>query len=165
MPGRPLQERLKTELNLVRRQLRDEVQPLLPPEWDWCPKPDMKSFRQHLLEIGTTEIISLRWIKEQRLLAWEEAWQALQRHAEAETSLLKALEVVRVETLDYLAASDEVQLHTPIPLPREWYGSFGGIEQIEPEELVREIARHEYYHLGQIITYRWLQGHNPYQSD
>ena len=27
---------------------------------------------------------------------------------------------------------------------------------------IREIARHEYYHLGQMITYRWIQGHNPY---
>ena len=38
----------------------------------------------------------------------------------------------------------------------------GGGDTIEPEELVRWVCRHEYYHLGQIIIYRWMQGDNPY---
>lgn len=29
--------------------------------------------------------------------------------------------------------------------------------------MVRWVARHEYYHLGQLIYNRWLLGYNPYK--
>jgi len=32
---------------------------------------------------------------------------------------------------------------------------------VEPEELLRWVVRHEYYHLGQMITYQWQRGKNP----
>jgi uncharacterized damage-inducible protein DinB len=51
----------------------------------------------------------------------------------------------------------EEQLQTPIPLPPMWYQYFGGATVIEPEELVRWIAKHEYYHLGQLYTYLFLR--------
>jgi hypothetical protein len=36
--------------------------------------------------------------------------------------------------------------------------------ELEPEEALRWIAMHEYYHLGQIITYRWSQGFSPFSG-
>jgi hypothetical protein len=50
-----------------------------------------------------------------------------------------------------------------VPVPKEWEVYWGSA--IEPEEVARWIARHEYYHLGQIISYRWILGDNPLQRD
>lgn len=165
MPGRSHQERLKFELDVIRRELIQQVNALQREELDWRPQSDMKSFRQLLLEVGATELISLRLMRDQELLPWEAAWEKIERNTEECASLLKALEAVRTDTLSYLAVCDEERLQTPIPLPVEWCGAFGDVKEIEREELFREIARHEYYHLGQIITYRWLQGHNPYKPE
>jgi hypothetical protein len=57
------------------------------------------------------------------------------------------------ETLGYLNACSEEQWQV--------YWS----DAIEPEETVRWITRHEDYHLGQIISYRWLLGDDPYQRE
>jgi hypothetical protein len=164
MPGRPHKERLMIELGTIRKELIEEAGAVPPEELDWMPRPDMKSYRNLLLEIGTTEMFSLHFLRDGILGDWDEDWQSIERGGNASGLLLSALESVRAETLDYLATCDEQRLQTPVLLPEEWRPSFGGIEEIEPEELFREIARHEYYHLGQIITYRWIQGHNPYKQ-
>jgi hypothetical protein len=89
-----------------------------------------------------------------------------ERHEDLQTALAgdrnhAALEKVRAETLTYLRDCTEERLETPIPLPEAWYEYFGGARVIEPEELMRRVARHEYYHLGQLITYRWQRGNSP----
>ena len=43
------------ELRVIRRELSEEVQRLSREEFDWAPRPDMKSFKALLLEIGTME--------------------------------------------------------------------------------------------------------------
>jgi hypothetical protein len=55
MAGRSHRERLLKELSVIRRELSEEVQRLTPEEFDWAPRPDMKSFKAFLLEIGTME--------------------------------------------------------------------------------------------------------------
>ena len=56
----------------------------------------------------------------------------------------------------------EESLQTPTPLPESWKQYFP-VADIEPEELIRWVCMHEYYHLGQIITYHWIRGDNPYK--
>lgn len=68
---------------------------------------------------------------------------------------------VRQVTARYLERCTEESLQAPIAVPEEWRQYWG--DAIEPEEAFRWIGRHEYYHLGQIIIYRWLRGDNPYK--
>jgi uncharacterized damage-inducible protein DinB len=163
MPGRPHGDRLLKELTVIRAELAEEVQRLTPEELDWAPRPDMKSFKALLLEIGWMEKFYTSWLLRQEVIDWDQTAVSLVRDPAA---VFEALMQVREETLSYLRACTEEQLQTPVQLPAECPPGEGPEywePPVEPAEVIRWIARHEYYHLGQIITYRWLLGDNPYQ--
>lgn len=154
--GRPHAERLRFDLNEIRAELVQIVRDAAPGALNEAPRPGMKSVKQQLQEIGTMEELSRRWVTHQQMPDWNATWQTLD--GERAEDVLSALERVRAETLAYLDSCSEQQLETPIPLPAEWYDYFGGATQIEPEELIRWVARHEYYHLGQLNAYALLRG-------
>jgi uncharacterized damage-inducible protein DinB len=158
--ARPLRDRLVFELTSVRNELLDCVTPILDFDLDYSPARGMKTYRVQLKEIGAMEAESSILLRTGRAPEWGEA----EAHMTGETmsDLLESLARIRNETLAYLSDSDETSLRNPIPLPEAWWSSLGD-RTLEAEELIRWISRHEYYHLGQIIAYRWIQGHNPYQ--
>jgi uncharacterized damage-inducible protein DinB len=160
MQGRPHKDRLLYDLNEVRKELAQVVQRIPSNEFDWAPGEGMKTCRALLLEIGTMERICTRWLTQQEMGDWKEVQDATEWGDNEPASALRALDQVRAETLAYLSAATEERLQTPIPLPESWYQYFNS-PVIEPEELLRWIVRHEYYHLGQLIIYRWTQGDNP----
>lgn len=159
MLGRPHAERLRYDLDEIRTELVAVVKGFLPEELNWAPRPDMKSCKQLLLEIGTMEELSRRWVTHRELPDWGTTWNSLDG-ADAD-AVLAALDGVRAETLNYLRGCTEEQLQTPIPVPESWQQFFPGVPDIEPEELFRWIVRHEYYHLGQLVTYSFECGHKP----
>lgn len=154
-----LSHRLLFELEDVRKELLEVVNKLKPEEFDWRPRPDMKSPKALLQEIGTMEKISMTVVAGGPKLEWEKAVSWSGDDAKA---ILKDLEKIRKETVRYLKTADE-KLLKPLQLPKAWQQYFGG-PTVAPEELVRWVARHEYYHLGQLVTYRWLLGYNPYKE-
>jgi len=162
--GRPHSQRLRQDLEEVRGQLLEVVQGLPSDELNWVPQPDlgMKSFKQILQEIGTMERLTCQMAIDQQMLDWGAVWQTLETD-ETET-LLSSLKAIRAETLAFLDTCTEEQLETPVSLPTEWQGYFHA-PVIEPEELLRWILRHEYYHLGQLVTYQWQRGKNPLSGE
>ena len=60
--GRPHKDRLIYDFGEIRTELTAEVAKLKPEEFNWAPKPDMKSFKALLQEIGTMEKISINWV-------------------------------------------------------------------------------------------------------
>ena len=158
--GRPHAERLRKDLDEVRAQLIETVKDVAPEEMDWAPRPDlkMKTIKQLLQEIGAMEQVTCHMAIHQEELDWGGAWEALDQPDMR--SLLIALTGIRTATLAYLDGCTEETLQTPIPLTPDWQGYFGAPE-VEPEELIRWIVRHEYYHLGQLITYQWQRGCDP----
>ena len=163
MPGRPHSERILADLEEIRCELLVEAGRISHNQLDWVPSTGMKSYRDLLIEIGATEAENLCAIKTGEA-DWNKAVAYVGGRGSDVQSVLSDLTKVRQETIDYLKAISEEDLQRPVPLPKAWYEHFDGRTEIEPEELFRWTARHEYYHLGQIITMRWLQGHNPYQS-
>jgi hypothetical protein len=161
MTGRPHKERLRSDLTEIRKELTEEVQRLKPEEMDWAPAPEMKTFRALLAEIGAMEKICVHWLAHQAIADWGEIDSDLRRAADNPQTILSALGEVRWETLDALNACSEERLQTAVPVPEEWRQYWGAA--VEPEEVFRWVARHEYYHLGQIIIYRWQRGDNPYK--
>jgi len=162
MSTRPLNERLKIELDFIRSQLIEATEALTTADLDWAPAPDMKSFRKILIEIGVAEIISLRLMCDGTLTDWDIAWGDIEKAGVDAPSLMATLADIRSETIEYLASVGDDALSERITIPEQWAFAFGGTAEVEREELIREIAQHEYYHVGQIVTYRWAQGHNPY---
>jgi uncharacterized damage-inducible protein DinB len=154
-----LSQRLLFELEDVRKELLEVVKKLKPEEFDWHPRPDMKSPKDLLQEIGTMEKICMTVVAGGPKLEWD---KAVSWSGDDVKAILKDLDKIRKETVRYLKSADK-KLAEPMPLPKGWQQYFGA-PAIEPEELVRWVARHEYYHLGQLITYRWLLGYNPYKE-
>src|SRR5205823_4012264 len=138
-----------------------EVAKLKPEEFDWSPKPEleMKTCKGLLQEIGTMEQLCIGWLVDQQMADWA---TAVSWSGDTAESTIKDLDAIRAKTLGYLNGCTEEQLETPVPLPESWYQYFPDTV-IEPEELLRWVCRHEYYHLGQLITYRWILGDNPYK--
>jgi uncharacterized damage-inducible protein DinB len=155
-----LSQRLLWELEDIRQELVDIVRKLKPEEFDWHPRPDMKSPKDLLQEIGTMERVCMTVAAGRPKPDWEKAvtWSG----NDAGTTL-KDLEKIRAETVSFLKPATDEQLVRSIPVPESWRQYFKE-PTVEPEELVRWVARHEYYHLGQLITYRWLLGYNPYKE-
>jgi uncharacterized damage-inducible protein DinB len=161
MNGRPHRDRLLHELNEIRAGLAEEVQRFQPEEIDWVPRLGMKSCRTILLEIGTMEKVCVHMISHQEELDWKETEAAIAWTGTEPAAALKSLDQVRAGTLAYLQHCSEEKLQTPIPVPQSWYQYFDSAT-IEPEEMLRWVARHEYYHLGQLIIYRWQLGDDPH---
>lgn len=163
MSGRPHSARLLFDLAEIREELNQEVGSIADDELDWTPAPGMKSYRSLLAEIGCVESENLSLI--QTGVADYKSTEAILRDSSLSTArLLEELGELRKQTISYLEQVSEEALQVQLNLPEDWYQFFGGATMVEPEELIRWITRHEYYHLGQIITMRWIQGHNPYKS-
>lgn len=154
-----LKERLLKELKEIREELVETARQIKPEEFDWRPRPDMKSAKALLQEIGTMEKICVNVLAGGPKLEWEKAvnWSGDDLKA-----ILKDLESIRKETLRYLDSLSDEDLHKPVEMPESWHQYTG--PRWEPEEMLRWVARHEYYHLGQLIYNRWLLGYNPYKE-
>lgn len=152
-------ERLTKDLKSVRDELFKEAEALKPEEFNWEPRPGMKSAQALLKEIGTMEKVCVHQLKTGKIVPWETAvsWSG----ADVKTTL-GDLEAVRRDTLSYLSSLTDADLDRSHKLPKEWEQYWG--RTVAPEEMIRWVTRHEYYHLGQLITYRWLLGYNPYQQ-
>ncbi|MBC8063214.1 MAG: DinB family protein [Chlorobia bacterium] len=162
MIGRPHAERLLIDLAEIREELVKEAGQIPPEQLDWAPAGGMKSYRDLLIEIGATELENMAALRTGKA-TWNEQIDRFGGRGPDVESVLNDLAKARQVTIDYLEGVSEAELQAPCPLPPEWQENYGGLTAIEPEELIRFTARHEYYHLGQIITMRWIQGHNPYE--
>lgn len=154
-----VRERLLWDLNQIRAELRETVEPIQ--DIDYAPAAGMKSYRDLLIEIGAIEAESALFLIHGTVLDWE----ALQARVTGTTAveLLTSLDAIRGEMLDYLATADDETFDAPLAIPEEWEPFFGANEVL-PRELFQWVARHEYYHLAQIVSYRWAQGHTPYAA-
>ena len=164
MYGRPHSARLLYDLNGVREELLSEARRFKSDEFDWTPAPGMRSCKALLQEIGTMEKVCVHLARNGETLDWGTITEELEAKSESISTLLSALEEIREETRAYLNAVTEEELETPIALPKSWQQYFDS-PAVEPEELVRWVCRNEYYHLGQLIIYRWTLGDNPYVRD
>ena len=158
MDPRPHRERLLHDLKEIRDELVGEINRVKPEEFDVAPAEGAKSYKALLQEIATMEKLCAGWVSTGSMPDWE---TAIAWSGNDIPSILADIEKVRAETTAYLEEVDEAGLQTPKRLPEDWWQYFP-VKDIEPEEMIRWVIRHEYYHLGQIITYRWLAGDNPY---
>src|ERR1041385_6595495 len=145
--GRPHKDRLLYDLAEVRKELTEEVGKLKPEEFNYAPKDDMKSCKALLQEIGSMEKICINWVDKLQMLEWD---AAVSWSGDNAVDIMKDLAAIRGETLAYLNAATEESLQVGVPVPEEWK-QYMPFEKIEPEEMIRGVPRHEYYHLGQLI--------------
>lgn len=160
---RQIAERLIHELLQIRAELREVVAPIPDSDIDWAPEPSMKSYRQQLHEIGAMQAETAIILTEKRMPSWDECKANVQ--GDSLPSILASLDGTLNELINQLKLMTDDELRSTFPLDESNAKFFGVAVHVELEELIRFIARHEYYHLGQIVTYRWIQGHNPYEKE
>lgn len=156
---RSLADRLVLELRLVRRETLEELRSLNDDQLSFAPAGGMKPYGVLLQEIATMQAETAIILSENRVPEYDDLKQICTRNSIRDYVDLLNSDLERI--IRFVQAADGATLSEPLPLDISW-ASYFGAAQIEPEELVRWVARHEYYHLGQIVTYRWIQGHNLY---
>lgn len=144
----------RVDLEEVISRLSDELLP-------WAPAPGMRTVRGQLEEIGGTELQILGWVQDRRDLSYKEAVASL----EPLTGLAElgaALRSIRSETLAWLDSLSETDLERPVAFPDGWFESLG-LPEVPLHEGIRSIAQHEWYHVGQLVSYLWARGDDPYK--
>ncbi len=121
----------------------------------------MKTYRDLIHEIAWIAAESTIVITENRIPSEQEAMDSINKRSLS--SLKEGLQTWHEKLLDHLSTAADESLSKTHRFDSNW-AKFFGTTDIELEELIRWIARHEYYHLGQIITYGWIQGRNPYRD-
>lgn len=154
MATRPHATRLLADLNDTRTELISTVREFSTEDFLRQPREGTKNLKQQLQEIGAMEVLTFSVVTQKAMPDWMETWATLE-HNDVET-LLADLTRIRATTIEFLEKTTEEALQTPVLLPVEWQQYFDRATHREPEELIRWINRHEYYHLGQIVILNML---------
>jgi len=106
-----LSQRLLRELKGIRDELQEVTRKLQPEEFDWQPRPGMKSAKGLLQEIARMEKICVNVAMGGPKLEWERAvsWSGTDVNA-----ILNDLDAVRSETVRHLQSISDERLQTPI---------------------------------------------------
>lgn len=78
--------------------------------------------------------------------------------------LVKMLDETRALTLQLLDQTREEELHAQVKVSAG-FAEYLGLETVTAAALFSFIARHESYHAGQLVSYLWSRGDNPYDWD
>ena len=158
------------ESYLIRASLkstRDELAEVFPhitdDMLDWAPAPGMRTIQGQFVEILGTEISIVEPLLNLPKRAYKDIDAELWR-IKSITGLIAKLEEVRNTTLELLTSLDEEGMNAGAVVS-PGYASYLGLEFVSVSEMFRLIARHEAYHTGQLVSYLWARGNDPYSWD
>ena len=150
-------EKWLENLREIREELLDTVKNITEEELIWAPKPGMKSAKALLVEIAAGEVWLDHFLTHPgEQLSWKSAFELVKGNSLLE--LIRELESIRLQTVLLFQQYSETELFEEKPWPNDTTKTFS------PEESMRYLIQHEYYHLGQLIYNRWMLGYNPFQS-
>ncbi|MGI8924177.1 MAG: DinB family protein [Fimbriimonadales bacterium] len=146
---------------LVRADLYEVLGRLKDEDLPWAPSRGMRTIAGQLAEIAGTERQLMAWLLDQKQISFEVANEFGDRGLSL-AGMKEALDEVRASTLVFMDSLAEEDLETPVPMPEGWFESLGQPE-IQPSEVFRSLAQHEWYHVGQLVSYLWSRGDDPYK--
>jgi uncharacterized damage-inducible protein DinB len=146
-------------LNYVRGWLDDVLPRLTDEVLPWAPGAGMRTISGQLAEIITVEAQLVLMMRDGKELSDEEFAAIVEDPDDLET-LKRVLTTVRASTLEYLKTLSEAELAEEVILP-QWYGAYWP-KPCPRGEHFRNVAEHEFYHVGQLISYLWAGGDDPY---
>jgi hypothetical protein len=152
---------LKARLALVRKGLNEVLDHVSDDMLAWAPGEGMRTVAGQIVEIAGSEIQALAKLKDEPEITWEEA-QALVGDASSLSYLRAKLLAVRAETLAHLETLSGSKLQEPTSQFLAWHEGLH-LDAIPVGEVFTGIAMHENYHVGQLISYVWAKGDNPYK--
>lgn len=78
------------------------------------------------------------------------------------TAYRDLLTAVRNDTLSLIDSLTDQELESGVAVPQPWFESLR-LPLTPRSEVIRSISAHEWYHVGQIVSYLWSRGDDPYQ--
>lgn len=152
-------ELLTMRLAIVREDLEEVLTRLNEEMMSWAPREGMRTIGGQLVEIAGTELQIVIWMREERQASYEEVTNFGEQSL---AGMKEILQSVRGETLSYMNSLSEDGLTDPAPFPERWFESLR-LSHAPRAEAFRSIAAHEWYHTGQLVSYLWARGDDPYQ--
>ena len=152
---------LKSRFALVRRDLDPLLDRITPDRLGWAPAEGMRTVSGQIVEIVSTEMQIIALLKEDGQISDEEAL-AIIGDPNSVQNLRRALLEAREQTLDYLDSLSEERLAEEVPFDGGWFASLM-LPTVPRAEIFLNIADHEWYHVGQLTSYLWALGHDPYE--
>lgn len=151
---------IKARLKTVRRDLDEAVSRTANEMLPWAPTPGMRTISGQFVEIISTEMQLVALLRDDKDISDEEA-RTIIGDCDDLQNLKDSLVRVRKDTLDYLDSLTESELSQEVEFGGGWFGSMG-LPTIPRAEIFVSIADHEWYHVGQLTSYLWSRGINPY---
>ena len=152
---------LKSRLALVRRDLNQIMTRITPEMLDWAPAAGMRTVAGQIIEIVGTEYQLIVLLKQGRLLSDPEAAERIGDPASL-ANLRRAMLDIRRESLEYLDSLSESDLEHEVAFNGGWFGSLT-LSTIPRAEVFVNVSDHEWYHVGQLTSYLWFRGDDPYK--
>jgi len=152
---------LKARLALVRRDLDPIVERLTPNLLAWAPTAGMRTIAGQIVEIIATEMQLIALLKDGRQISDDAAQESIGDCGDLD-NLRRTLTEVRQQTLSYLDALSDAELAEEVPFDGGWFASLM-LPTVPRAEVFVNIADHEWYHVGQLTSYLWARGDDPYE--
>jgi uncharacterized damage-inducible protein DinB len=153
-----LHDLLKARLAMARQDLWKVLDHLTDADVTWAPAEGMRTIGGQLYEISGKETEIIVWLQTGE---WPDP-EHDPFDKNAPLAHMKAvLEANRVATWAYMDSLSENELRAIHPVPQGWWEGLR-LTECPRDEILRNIAVHEWYHTGQLITYLWIKGDDPY---
>ena len=153
-------EFIKASLSSVRKDLDEVIARIQNGILDWAPTESMRTIKGQLVEILATEqnvCERLQGLPRRSYQEVEAPFLALNDIQDFTAKLAK----IRSATLSLLESLEDQELAAPAAVS-EAFTEYVDLKVVPKSELFRFIARHESYHAGQLTSYLWSRGDNPY---
>lgn len=155
---------IRANLSSVRKDLAEVFPRLTDDMLDWAPGAGMRTIQGQFVEMMTTEHAIVHRLQGKPRLSAEEM-DAPYLAIKTVEGLIAKLNEERNETLAYLDSLDEAGVNAMAQDFSDGFLNWLDLNPCPVAELLRFIARHESYHAGQLVSYLWARGDDPYKWD
>ncbi|QYK54309.1 MAG: DinB family protein [Fimbriimonadaceae bacterium] len=154
---------IRAQLSSVRNELAESFPHITDEMLGYAPKGGMRTIHGQFAEILSTETTIIKRIRGEERISYPELEDCF-LEIKTVAGLIEKLDEVRKQTLDILNSADERELARPVETSKD-FASWLELDQPIVSEMLRFIARHESYHSGQLVSYLWAYGINPYDEN
>lgn len=152
-----LHDLLKARFASVRQDLCQALDRLREEDLDWAPREGMATIRGLLLEIANKEVETLGWVETG---VWPDEYEGAFPDDASLATVRVRLDEIRTGSLALIDSLDEAGLRRTVANPEGWWEGLR-IGECPFDEILRNVAAHEWYHTAQLVTYLWARGDDP----
>jgi uncharacterized damage-inducible protein DinB len=144
----------------TRKGLDEVLGRLSPDLMNWAPGAGMRSISGQLVEIVGSELQVVARLKDGHFVTGDQVREMIGAYEDLDR-LKDFLVETRADTLAYLATLSDAELAEAVPI-RGWHESIG-LPETPRNEIFVGVCQHEAYHVGQLVSYLWARGDDPYK--